>query len=76
MTAPDYSIILNHPLNQEIISKLITGTDPKEINQWLKLKYPNKEDAQKLFDYLTAKLAEIKEPKRHTESKVIDKILL
>lgn len=43
MTA-DYSIILNHPLNQEIISKLVKGIEPKEINQWLKLKYPSKDE--------------------------------
>jgi hypothetical protein len=33
--------ILEHPDKDEIISKLIIGVEPKEINEWLKFKYIN-----------------------------------
>lgn len=39
----DFSILLAHPLAEEIITKLITGTSSKDISQWLRLKYPDKE---------------------------------
>jgi hypothetical protein len=50
----DFSLLLNHPDRDEIISKLVTGSSPKEISQWLKLKYPGKDQvhlrlAQKLL---------------------------
>jgi hypothetical protein len=35
----DFSIIVEHPDRQEIISRLISGEAPKIINQWLMLKY-------------------------------------
>lgn len=38
----DFSNIVTHPDSEEIISKLVTGTSPKEISQWLKLKYSEK----------------------------------
>jgi hypothetical protein len=38
----DFGLILDHPDNEEIVSKLLTGTSPKEVGQWLKLKYPKK----------------------------------
>lgn len=38
----DFSIILDHPDKDSIISKLMTGVDPKDIYQWLKLKYTDK----------------------------------
>ncbi len=38
--ATDYSNIVDHPDRDEIISKLLTGTTPKDISNWLKLKYP------------------------------------
>lgn len=38
----DFSSILSHPNKEEIISKLLTGTDPKSVSQWLKLLYPEK----------------------------------
>lgn len=38
----DFSSILQHPDKDEIISKLMTGVDPKDVNQWLKLKYTDK----------------------------------
>lgn len=39
----DFSTILEHPERDTIISKLLNGTDPKEVNQWLKLKYTDKD---------------------------------
>lgn len=36
----DFSLLLNHPDREEIISKLVSGSSPKELYQWLKLKYP------------------------------------
>lgn len=41
----DFSNILSHPDKEEIISKLLTGTDPKDVNQWLKLRYADKSQA-------------------------------
>lgn len=38
----DFSNILSHPDKGEILSKMMTGKDPKDINQWLKLRYPDK----------------------------------
>lgn len=35
----DFSKLLDHPDKDEIISKLITGISPKDISDWLKLKY-------------------------------------
>lgn len=37
----DFSTILLHPNNEEIVTKLITGVQAKEINQWLRMKYPD-----------------------------------
>jgi len=39
----DFSKILAHPNKDEIISKLMTGIKPKDVADWLKLKYPEKE---------------------------------
>lgn len=41
----DFSLIASHPNCQEIISKLMSGTSPKAICQWLRLKYPQDEQA-------------------------------
>ncbi len=41
----DFSIILNHPDSEEIISKLLSGSSSKEIYQWIKLKYPGKDQS-------------------------------
>ena len=38
--ASDFSQIVEHPDRDELISKLLTGTTPKDISNWLKLKYP------------------------------------
>jgi len=38
----DFSAIYEHPDKEEIIGKLVSGSAPKEVNQWLKLKYPDK----------------------------------
>jgi len=54
----DFSTILSHPDCQEIISKLVTGVSPKEISQWLKIKYSDKDQkhlhlsSKLLQDYL------------------------
>lgn len=37
----DFSLILSHPLNEEIISKLLSGISSKDVHQWLQLKYPD-----------------------------------
>ena len=42
MTA-DFSKILEHPNCDEIISKLTHGVQPKDISDWLKIKYSEKE---------------------------------
>lgn len=52
----DFSLLLQHPDREEIISKLVTGSSPKEVYQWLKLKYPG--DAQ---NHLRLKLKTLKE---------------
>lgn len=41
MTArKDFSLIQDHPKYEEIVSKLVTGVDPIEIQTWLKMLYP------------------------------------
>jgi hypothetical protein len=42
--AVDFSKLLDHPDKDEIISKLITGIAPKDVNEWLKLKYAKDEE--------------------------------
>lgn len=37
----DFSLILNHPEVDQIVSKLLTGTSGKTVYDWLQLKYPN-----------------------------------
>lgn len=37
----DFSEILSHPDKDEIIAKLIDGTQPSSVNRWLRLKYKN-----------------------------------
>ncbi len=39
----DFSSLISHPNYQEIVDKLVHGTTPKDVNSWLKLKYPNHE---------------------------------
>ena len=39
----DFSKILEHPDKEEVISKLIAGISPKDIAEWLELKYSTKE---------------------------------
>lgn len=43
MTA-DFSKLLTHPDKDEIISKLLTGIKPRDISDWLKLKYPDQKE--------------------------------
>lgn len=35
--------ITDHPNYEEIVSKIVTGTNSKDINQWLKVKYSDKD---------------------------------
>lgn len=39
----DFSNILSHPDHEEIVSRLVIGDSAKDIAQWLKIKYPEKE---------------------------------
>lgn len=39
----DFSLLTDHPDYEEIVSKIATGTDTKIIAQWLKVKYPDKD---------------------------------
>lgn len=39
----DFSKLLDHPDKDEIISKLVTGISPKNISDWLRVKYSDKE---------------------------------
>lgn len=41
----DFSLITDHPNSKDILSKLLSGSAPKEVAQWLKIKYPNKDQA-------------------------------
>src|SRR5258708_19500747 len=41
MNKPTYKKILEHPDKDEIISKLVIGQPPADINDWLKSKYTN-----------------------------------
>lgn len=41
----DYSKIISHPDHEEIVSKLVNGITPKDVNIWLKLKYSDKDQA-------------------------------
>jgi hypothetical protein len=41
----DFSKILAHPDKDEIISKLVNGVKTKDVSDWLKLKYPNNDQA-------------------------------
>lgn len=40
----DFSKILDHPNKDLIITKLVSGDDPKDVSQWLKLKYDGKDE--------------------------------
>lgn len=51
----DFSLITEHPDAKDILSKLLSGSTPKEVAQWLKIKYPKKDQShlrlkQKLLD--------------------------
>lgn len=41
----DFSSILSHPLKEEILAKLLGGTPPKDISNWLRLKYSGKDES-------------------------------
>ncbi len=40
----DYSKIINHPDSEEIVGKLVSGIRPKDVSEWLKVKYSGKDD--------------------------------
>jgi hypothetical protein len=41
----DFSLITDHPDSKDILSKLLSGSTPKEVAQWLKIKYPGKDQS-------------------------------
>jgi hypothetical protein len=41
MKTPSFKKILDHPDRDEIISKLVIGISPKDVNEWLSAKYTN-----------------------------------
>lgn len=47
----DFSKILEHPDYEEIISKLTNGIKPKDVSDWLKLKYPQKDQSHLRLGY-------------------------
>ena len=38
----EFGLIKDHPDSKEILSKLLSGSTPKDVAAWLKLKYPEK----------------------------------
>ena len=38
----EFGLIKDHPDSKEIMSKLLSGSEPKDVAQWLKLKYSKK----------------------------------
>jgi hypothetical protein len=46
MNKPTYKKVLEHPDRDEIISKLVIGSAPSDIHDWLKAKYTNVSEAQ------------------------------
>jgi hypothetical protein len=45
MSQVDFSKLLDHPNCEDIVSKLISGTKPKDVAEWLRLKYLKPEEA-------------------------------
>ena len=41
----DFSQIASHPDREELITKILSGTSPKDLSQLLKLRYPNKDQS-------------------------------
>jgi hypothetical protein len=41
----DFSQLISHPKYHEIVDKLLHGSDPKEVANWLKLAYPEPDQA-------------------------------
>jgi hypothetical protein len=46
MNKPTYKKILEHPDKDEIIGKLVIGSSPADIHDWLKIKYTNVSEAK------------------------------
>jgi hypothetical protein len=54
----EFGLIKDHPDSKEILSKLLSGSTPKDVAAWLKLKYPEKNQkhlrlSQKLLNEFT-----------------------
>lgn len=47
----DFSLISDHPLKEQIIEKLITGVPAREVQDWLKLKYPDDNQKHLIVPY-------------------------
>jgi len=45
MSAPNFDKLLSHPLVEEIIAKLVSGISPKDVAEYLKIKYQEKDEA-------------------------------
>jgi hypothetical protein len=43
MSEQNFDKLIEHPKAEEIISKLVTGIRPKDVADWLKLEFPNKD---------------------------------
>lgn len=41
----NFDKLISHPLSQQIISKLVSGIRAKDVSEWLKLEYPNKNES-------------------------------
>jgi hypothetical protein len=55
MNKPTYKKILEHPDKDEIISKLVIGQAPSDINDWLKTKYTNVSESKLIISEKTLK---------------------
>lgn len=40
----NFDRLLNHPDSEEIIAKLVSGITPKDVSEWLKIKYQGKDE--------------------------------
>lgn len=54
-TTPSFQKLLKHPDREEVISKLCLGIDPKDIHDWLNLKYQNASEHKFVISTATLK---------------------
>lgn len=45
MSEQNFDKLIDHPKATEVISKLVSGIKPRDIAEWLKLEYPNKDQS-------------------------------